>query len=91
LLALRQVLDRLGVGAPHVIFGHTHRAGPLPGDDPAEWAGLLNTGCWTYGLDFLRDSASGNPYRPGFCAILDDAGAPQLVNLLDGRVELSRA
>jgi peptidoglycan/xylan/chitin deacetylase (PgdA/CDA1 family) len=25
------------VDAPHVIFGHTHRAGPLPADAPGEW------------------------------------------------------
>ena len=23
--------------APHVIWGHSHRSGPWPGDDPAEW------------------------------------------------------
>ena len=36
--------------AEHVIFGHTHRPGPLPGDDPADGASrgtrLWNTGCW---------------------------------------------
>lgn len=34
-----EVLRRLRVDAPQVIFGHTHRAGPLPGDDRGEWAG----------------------------------------------------
>ena len=28
---------RLGVAAPHVLWGHTHRSGPWPRDDPAEW------------------------------------------------------
>jgi hypothetical protein len=37
LLALGDVVAGLGIDARHVIFGHTHRAGPLPGDDPREW------------------------------------------------------
>jgi predicted phosphodiesterase len=86
LLAFREVLERLGVRAPNVIFGHTHRAGPLPDDDLAEWAGLVNTGSWTYDREFVGDAAGGNPYRPGFCAIVNDGGPAQLVNLLDGRV-----
>ena len=32
LRAMGEVLHRLGIDAEHVIFGHTHRAGPLPGD-----------------------------------------------------------
>ena len=28
-----EVAARLGLGDAYVIFGHTHRAGPLPGDD----------------------------------------------------------
>jgi hypothetical protein len=83
------VVDRLGARAPNVIFGHTHRAGPLRQDDLAEWAGLINTGSWTYDRGFVGDALSGNPYRPGFCAILGDQGPPELVNLLDGRLELA--
>src|SRR5437763_9326266 len=37
LLAFGEVLGRLDVRAEHVIFGHTHRAGPLPRDDRSEW------------------------------------------------------
>ncbi|MFZ0090852.1 MAG: hypothetical protein WAL63_15185, partial [Solirubrobacteraceae bacterium] len=37
LAAVGEVVGRLGVEADHVIFGHTHRAGPLPDDEPAEW------------------------------------------------------
>ena len=29
---IREVVRRLGVGAPHVIWGHSHGAGPWPGD-----------------------------------------------------------
>jgi hypothetical protein len=85
LLAFRQVVDRLGIRAPHVVFGHTHRAGPLADDDQSEWIGLLNVGSWTYDRGFVGDSLTGNPYRPGFCAMLAEEGPPQLVNLLDGR------
>ena len=74
--------------APHVIFGHTHRAGPLPRDDVSEWCtpeggSLLNTGCWVYERAYLGRDASNSPYRPGFCATLDDEGPPVLSNILD--------
>src|SRR6202012_1405816 len=37
LRGMDQVCAALGVRAGYVIFGHTHRAGPLPGNDAAEW------------------------------------------------------
>jgi hypothetical protein len=91
LLALATTLRRLGVGAPHVIFGHTHRAGSLPDDDAGEWrtpegSSLTNTGCWVYERVYLGRNASDSPYRPGFCAVVDDDGPPVLSNLLDGVV-----
>lgn len=87
LRGFQDVLSRLEVSAKHVIFGHTHRAGPLPDDDQAEWrtAGgiaLLNTGSWVHDPGWVGESASG-PYRPGFCAVLGDDEAPHLINLLD--------
>jgi hypothetical protein len=88
LLATADVLARLGVSAEHVIFGHTHRAGPLPGDDPAEFstAGggrLLNTGSWLHEPHFLGPRPQKSPYRPGFAVSVDADGPPQLRNLLD--------
>jgi hypothetical protein len=83
LAAFAEVVARLGVPAPHVIFGHTHRAGPLPGDDPAEWGRLLNVGSWVHEARFIGDDPAGSPYRPGFAAIVADDGPPELVNLLD--------
>ncbi|MBV8956611.1 MAG: metallophosphoesterase family protein [Solirubrobacterales bacterium] len=88
LRAFGEVVARLGVPATHVIFGHTHRAGPLPEDDEGEWttpAGtrLLNTGSWVYERGYLGDFPRASPYRPGFAAIVGDEGPPQLVNLLD--------
>jgi hypothetical protein len=94
LRALTETLARLDVTASHVIFGHTHRAGPLPADDLAEWrtprgTALLNTGSWVYESVYLGRSPAASPYRPGFCAVLDDSdrSAPPVVrNLLDGVV-----
>lgn len=88
LRAFAEVIGRLEVDASHAIFGHTHRAGPLPGDEPGEWstpAGteILNTGSWLYEPTWVGEAPARSPYRPGFAAIVPDAGAPELVNLLD--------
>jgi hypothetical protein len=88
LRAFDQVVQGLGVNAASVIFGHTHRAGPLPGDERGEWtatdgASLLNTGSWVYERGFLGDSPGDSPYRPGFCAVLEGEGPSSLINLLD--------
>ena len=77
-------LDRLDVRAPHVIFGHTHRAGPLPADDRSEWGRLLNTGSWVYEARFIGEDPLGSPYRPGFAVVVGEHGPPELVNLLAG-------
>jgi hypothetical protein len=88
LLAFGQVLERLRVDARYAIFGHTHRAGPLPRDAADEWtvAGgdtrLLNTGSWVHEPAFIGRDPSGSPYRPGFAVVVDDTGPPRLVNLL---------
>jgi len=86
--ALGDVVSRLGVDARHVLFGHTHRAGPLARDQPAEWlapggARLLNTGCWVHEPAFLGRDPAASPYRAGFAVRLADDGPPELVNLLD--------
>jgi hypothetical protein len=88
LAACGQVVRRLGVGATHVVFGHTHRAGPLPADEQSEWragrARLLNTGCWVHEPSFLGRSPRTSPYRAGFAVLLEaDGRPPELVNLLD--------
>ena len=88
LRAFDQVLGRLRIFARHVIFGHTHRAGPLPGDDQTEWAAasgaaMINTGSWVEERGFLGPDPARSPYRPGFAAVVEDDGTPELVNLLD--------
>jgi hypothetical protein len=87
LAAIGEVLLRLRVDAPFVIFGHTHRAGPLPDDEPRPWrtssgTRLVNCGCWV-GEKTLAGGDPRSPYRPGFCVRLDDDRDPALVNLLD--------
>jgi hypothetical protein len=88
LRAMREVLARLGVHAEHVIFGHTHRGGPLPADDPADWAlpgggRLWNTGSWVFERAWTS-AGPGGPYWPGGVVELDDDGPPRRAGLLDG-------
>jgi hypothetical protein len=86
-----EVCARLGVTADYVIFGHTHRAGPLPGDDPAEWmtargSRLINSGSWVHEPAFIGPDAAQSPYRTGFCVVVEDTDPPtppRLVNLSD--------
>jgi hypothetical protein len=87
LRAFGEVVARLGVEAQYVIFGHTHRAGPLDGDDRSEWfarsgAALVNAGSWVREVGFLGPDPAKSPYRPGFCVTVDEDGPPQLRNLL---------
>jgi predicted phosphodiesterase len=89
LRAMREVVARLGIDARHVIFGHTHRAGPLAADDPEDWAlpgggRLWNSGSWVLERAWTRDGTA-SPYWPGGAVELDDAdgGEPRHVRLLD--------
>ena len=91
LRAAGTVVDGLGIRADHVVFGHTHRAGPLEGDEAGEWrspAGtrLWNSGTWLYEPVLTGRSARG-PYRPGTVLRMGDAGPPEVENVLSG-VEL---
>jgi hypothetical protein len=97
LRAMREVADRLKLGDAYVVFGHTHRAGPLPGDDERDWhagtvnalegpgAKLINTGCWTYDSIFLTSKPGESPYWPGGCVLVEDSGPPVLMRLLQDR------
>jgi hypothetical protein len=86
----REVLRRLDVGAPHVIWGHSHRSGPWAQDDLAEWtthAGgrILNTGSWVYQPHFLSAEPNRSPYWPGTAVLIEKSGPPRLVRLLGDR------
>ena len=89
LRAMGTVAAALGVDGGHVVFGHTHRSGPWPGDDASEWelAGggrLLNTGSWIHEPAFVRDRGRDSPYWPGTVAVVEDEGPPRLERLLAG-------
>jgi UDP-2,3-diacylglucosamine pyrophosphatase LpxH len=90
LAAMGEVAERMGLGDAYVVFGHTHRAGPLQGDAPGEWRGpggarLVNAGSWTYASIFLDESGPANPYWPGTAVLVADQGPPELLRLLAGR------
>lgn len=103
LRAMGEVASRIGLDDCHVVFGHTHRAGPLTDDDVREWhrppavpggvpgARLVNAGCWTYDSIFLTGRDADTPYWPGTVVIVDDDGPPRLDRLLldRTRAELS--
>ena len=99
LRAMGEVATRLNWGPArpaHVVFGHTHRAGPLPGDNQAEWYGpggarLINTGCWTYDAYFLTPTPGKSPYWPGGCVLVEDDGPPMLRRLLQARTHAELA
>src|SRR5581483_8974683 len=74
--AFDEVLRRLDVGASHVVFGHTHRAGPLPDDEAWEWGRLINSGSWVHEPQFLGPRPDRSPYRAGFAVALNEAGPP---------------
>jgi predicted phosphodiesterase len=90
LAAMGEVAARLGLGDAYVVFGHTHRPGPLPGDVAAEWIGragarLVNAGSWTYASIFLSERGPRSPYWPGTAVLLDEHGPPTLLSLLADR------
>ncbi|MEA2419795.1 MAG: hypothetical protein QOE60_2001 [Thermoleophilaceae bacterium] len=89
LLAMGRVADTLAPDAEHVLFGHTHRAGPLPGDDPAEWCTLSgkrlwNSGNWYLESAFVSGMAERSPYWPGTVVWLEPGRAPRIENALRG-------
>lgn len=90
--AMAEAVDLLGVGeagAAHVLFGHSHRAGPRSEDTGAEWTTprgvrLHNSGCWTYERQFLGPTPYASPYWPGTALRVDATGPPRLIRVLEG-------
>jgi UDP-2,3-diacylglucosamine pyrophosphatase LpxH len=90
-LSLENLQSYLPQGAHAVIFGHTHRPGPLEGIDAAErWmvnmrgqpTMVLNSGSWLYD----DGKARGPEYRPqrwpGSFILIPDQGPPRVVEVL---------
>lgn len=87
LRALGEVVWRLGIDTGYVVFGHTHRAGPLPGDRDHEWrvpgtgTALLNGGSWVDEPTFAGGDPE-SPYRAGRAVVLQDDEPPRLERLV---------
>lgn len=83
--AMCRVVERLEIDADWVVYGHTHRAGPLPGE--GEWRAstgtrLVNCGAWTWAPQLAGGTAGEGPYWPGGMVVVDDDGPPRLVRVL---------
>jgi UDP-2,3-diacylglucosamine pyrophosphatase LpxH len=88
LAAMASVAEVLAPDIEHVIFGHTHRPGPLPGDELDEWTTpsgtrLWNTGSWLHEGAFVRTGRD-SPYWPGTVLTLVDEDQPRIENVLHG-------
>ncbi|MDX6719710.1 MAG: hypothetical protein QOJ63_1964 [Solirubrobacteraceae bacterium] len=77
---MREVLRTLGVDAPHVVFGHTHRAfqvAPSAGGSPSL---LTSTGSWV--LERTRDDLD-EAHVPGVVTVVESDGPPRIERVLD--------
>jgi predicted phosphodiesterase len=84
--AMRELVARLGIEADHVIFGHTHRRGPLegePGWQLPDGARMVNTGSWVYAPALLGPTSRQSAFWPGTVAFVDGEHPPELQHLLD--------
>jgi UDP-2,3-diacylglucosamine pyrophosphatase LpxH len=75
----------------YVIFGHTHRPGPLPGVDTldrwrAQWAGhevqVLNTGSWLYDVERALTQEYYETHWPGTVVVFPDGAQPHVMSVL---------
>ena len=89
LRSMAAVVSALGIGARHVIFGHTHRSGPWPRDqegwDMPGGGRLWNSGSWIHEPAFLGADPLESPYLPGVVVWVDDEPGtpPRLERLLE--------
>lgn len=87
--AMGQAVRTMGIDAAHVVFGHTHRAGPLPGDDRGEWmvpgvgTRLHNSGSWVRERFLAGSAPESSPYRAGASVWIGAEGEPEVRHLLD--------
>jgi predicted phosphodiesterase len=97
LRAIERVLEHLGIDAETVVFGHTHRTGPLPDDDDQHWTTrrgtrLVNTGSWIHEPPYVAAAGPRSPYWPGTLTVLEPGHPPAPLRLLAGWIpDLRRA
>jgi len=87
LRAMGEVIERLEIPAAHVVFGHTHRAGPLSGD-VSGWARpggprLHNCGSWVHEPAFIGARGSASGHWPGRLVVVEDDAPPRLEQVLE--------
>jgi hypothetical protein len=89
--AMHVVVERLGIEADHVVFGHIHRRGALLMDDGRRasdpvWerngVTLHNTGNWTYVEGLLGRAVPQSPFWPGSMIVVGESGPPELREIL---------
>src|SRR5438270_733661 len=79
--AMDALMKALVIDADEVIFGHTHRPGPLPRDD--DWdPRLFNSGSWLYEPNLLGAHDADSPYWPGTAVFVNADEPPELRRLL---------
>jgi predicted phosphodiesterase len=81
-----ELARRLRLETAHLITGHTHRAGPAPGEPPWELplgGRLHNTGSWVFASALHHPGTPPGHYWPGTVTWLEDEGPPRRVRLLD--------
>jgi hypothetical protein len=86
LRAAREMMERLEIDAKHIIFGHTHRAGPFGrelGWTLANGTQVHNTGSWVYSRKLIGEAGHRSPYWPGTCVLVGDSGAPEVRGFLE--------
>jgi predicted phosphodiesterase len=83
LSAMRDLARALQLDAHEIVYGHTHRPGPLAGRDDGTWQnGFFNTGSWLYEPNLLNTTAGQSPYWPGTVVFIEDDKPPRLERLL---------
>jgi len=90
LAAIGEVVRRLGIEADHVIFGHTHRRGPMRSETGwrlEDGTRLWNTGSWVYAPGLVGRTAAESPHWPGTVVVLEGERQPALLHLLDDRTK----
>src|SRR4051812_44127907 len=98
LAAIREAIGRLHVDAAHVVFGHTHRPGPLGRDDAVSWRlgdrpELHASGSWVYSPGLCGPTPEQSMFWPGTVVWVGDEGPPRRRDLLHdrSRAELGNA
>jgi UDP-2,3-diacylglucosamine pyrophosphatase LpxH len=90
--AMARVVERLGIEADFVLFGHVHRRGPIDGERwPADnGTRYINTGSWLYEPLLVDRATPPHGYWPGGAVLLEDGREPRSLGLLDdvGAAEL---